>query len=83
MASYLPRLGVSEQTIPGLEAVTTGLIAGLEAHLSAHDFLLGQRPCIGDFSLFGPLWAHLYRDPGTSSLFEAAPAVRAWSLCVF
>ena len=78
MAGYLPRLGVSEQTIPGLESVTTGLIAGLQEHLSGHDFLLGQRPCIADFALFGPLWAHLYRDPGTTALFDAAPAVRAW-----
>ena len=78
MAGYLPRLGVTEQTIAGLESVTTGLIAGLQDHLSRHDFLLGQRPCIGDFALFGPLWAHLYRDPGTTALFDAAPAVRAW-----
>ena len=78
MASYLPVLGVTEQTIPGLESVTEALIRGLQNHLSQHRFLLGGRPCIGDFALLGPLWAHLFRDPGTTALFDAAPAVRDW-----
>jgi glutathione S-transferase len=78
MRGYLPILGVEAATIPGLEASTIALIAGLEGHLSGHDFLLGGRPCIGDFALYGPLWAHLYRDPASRSLFDNAPAVVAW-----
>ena len=78
MSGYLPLLGVTTETIPGLEASTEALIAGLEAHLIGHDFLLGSRPCIGDFALYGPLWAHLFRDPGSRRLFDDAPAVQAW-----
>lgn len=78
MAGYMPLLGVTEETIPGLEAFTSQLLERLDAHLSEHPFLLGTRPCLGDFSLFGPLWAHLYRDPDTTALFDECPAVIAW-----
>ena len=40
--------------------------------------MLGSRPGIGDFAMFGPLWAHLYRDPASRCLYEGAPNVRAW-----
>jgi glutathione S-transferase len=78
MQGYLPRLGVTDDTISGVEALATGLIADLNTHLSGHNFILGGRPCIADFALFGPLWAHLFRDPGTTSMFDDAPHVRGW-----
>tara|TARA_B100001093_G_scaffold517683_1_gene600008 strand:+ start:619 stop:1650 length:1032 start_codon:yes stop_codon:yes gene_type:complete len=78
MRSYLPVLGVTETTIPGVEQTTHDTLAALEAQLSQTPYLLGGRPCLGDFSLFGPLWAHLYRDPGSRHLFEAYPAVCSW-----
>lgn len=78
MQSYLPALGVTLQTIPELELATHDLIAHLNTHLTHYPFLLGERPCLGDFALFGPLWAHLYRDPGTPPLFDNAPQVRLW-----
>ena len=78
MASYRRVLGVTPDTIGGIEAFTAELIARLDTHLRAHDYLLGGRPCIGDFALYGPLWAHMFRDPGTTGLFEDAPAVQAW-----
>jgi hypothetical protein len=78
MEGYLPVLGVSDNTIAALEEFTEELIARLNTHLTHHRFLLGDRPCLGDFALFGPLWAHLYRDPGTTALFDEAPALRDW-----
>ncbi len=78
MAAYRPKLGISEATVPGIEAYTKELIARLEVHFAAHDHLLGERPCLGDFALFGPLWAHVWRDPGTRAWFDEAPAVVAW-----
>lgn len=78
MRSYLPRLGVGPGTEAGVERFAAALIATLETHLSASDFLLGGRPCIGDFALFGHLWSHLFRDPDTTALFDEAPSVRAW-----
>ncbi len=78
MASYLPLLGVSDATIPGLEAFTEQLISNLDQHFCDHSYLLGGRPCLGDFALLGPLWAHLYRDPASRALFEETPSVVAW-----
>ncbi len=78
MAAYRPKLGISAATEPGIEAFTKELIARLQGHFAAHDFLLGGRPCLGDFALFGPLWAHVWRDPGTTSWFDDAPDVVRW-----
>jgi len=78
MAGYLPVLGVTEHTIPGLEQTVATVIAAAEATLSTRPFLFGGRPSLGDFSLYGPLWAHLYRDPASRYLFDAAPSVVDW-----
>jgi glutathione S-transferase len=78
MAGYRPKLGIHPETIPGIELFAKELIARLNTHFSDHDHLLGGRPCIGDFALFGPLWAHVWRDPGTRFWFDDAPAVVAW-----
>jgi len=78
MASYLPLVGVHPETIPGVEKFTGDLIAQLDKHFYRHHYLLGGRPCLGDFALVGPLWAHLYRDPQSRSLFVGADSVVNW-----
>lgn len=78
MRGYLPILGIRPGTRAGVDAYATRLIEILERHLQEHPFLLGGRPCIGDFALFGPLWAHVFRDPASTARFDDAPAVRAW-----
>ncbi|MFP6683817.1 MAG: glutathione S-transferase family protein [Polyangiaceae bacterium] len=78
MAGYLPALGVTADTIPGVERAAEKLISQLDVHLADHAYLLGDRPCVGDFALFGPLWAHLFRDPGSTALFDEATHVRSW-----
>lgn len=76
---FVPRLGISEKTIPALEASYEQLLKDLDAHFSEHDYLLGGRPTIGDFGLMGPLYAHLYRDPAPKALMlKIAPNVCAW-----
>lgn len=78
-AGALPRLGVNEATIPGVEKSYTALLSELNAHFSEHAYLLGDRPCMGDLGLIGPLYAHLYRDPYSGRMMEElAPAVVAW-----
>lgn len=75
----LPTLGVTEATIPAIEASYESLLRDLDAHLQEHPFLLGNRPCIGDFGLIGPLYAHQYRDPASGALMERlAPSVVDW-----
>lgn len=78
LSGYRPLLGITEETGPGVEAFGRALIARLDVHFGAHDYLLGGRPCIGDFALFGPLWSHIWRDPGTRDWFDDAPAVVGW-----
>ena len=76
---FVPRLGISEQTIPALEASYEQLLADLNTHFKEHDYLLGGRPSIGDFGLIGPLYAHLYRDPAPGELMRRiAPDVCKW-----
>jgi glutathione S-transferase len=78
-AGMVPALGITEDTIPGIEAAYLELLDQLDLHFSHHDFLLGSRPCIGDYGLMGPLYAHLGRDPVPKALMqERAPNVYAW-----
>ena len=78
LSGYREVLGIREGTIPAIEAFAKELIARLETHFEEHPFLLGGRPCLGDFALFGPLWSHIWRDPGTRAWLDEAPAVVAW-----
>lgn len=61
----VPRLmlGINRSNRAALEAWTLQLLEQLDCHFSQYDFLLGGRPCYGDFSLYGPLHAHLALDP--------------------
>ena len=75
----VPMLGITEQTIPAIEQTYLEFLEQLDRHFSQYDFLLGSRPCIGDFGLLGPLYAHLGRDPVPKALMQArAPNVYAW-----
>jgi glutathione S-transferase len=78
MKSYLPRFGIVGDVRQGLEIFTENLLAQLEVHFSQYSYLLGDRPCIGDFSMFGQIYAHLYRDPGSKPLFEDKPQLVSW-----
>lgn len=76
---FVPALGITPETVPGVEASYEALLAELDAHFAAHDYLLGSRPSIGDYGLIGPLYAHLYRDPESGKLMKGlAPNVARW-----
>lgn len=78
-AGALPRLGVTQEAIPAIEKSYMDLLAELDRHFAQHHFLLGSQPCMGDFGLIGPLYAHLYRDPYSGRIMEEhAPNVVAW-----
>ena len=79
MQSYLPMLGVDAATIPLIEASYADLLEGLEAHFAEYPYLLGYQPSVGDYSLFGPLFAHLGRDPVPLHIMQrSAPKVFRW-----
>ena len=58
----LVHLGSTAETEHAWQASQHRILRLLEAHFSAHDYVLGGRPSLGDFGLLGPLYAHLYRD---------------------
>ncbi|WP_148864734.1 glutathione S-transferase family protein [Marinobacter fonticola] len=79
MNSYLPQLGVTEQTIPAIERSFEDLLDALNTHFADHPYLFGGRPSIGDFGLIGPMFAHLGRDPVPAGIMKTrAPKVFRW-----
>jgi glutathione S-transferase len=78
-AGALPRLGVHPTTVPEIERSYLSFLGDFDEHLKRHPRVLGARPCIADFALYGPLYAHLYRDPASGRLLvERAPNVARW-----
>lgn len=78
-SGMLPALGITAETIPGIEAAYLEFLDQLNQHFAHFDFLLGSRPSIGDFGFMGPLYAHLGRDPVPRALMQQrAPHVYAW-----
>ena len=78
MYSYLPVLGITDNTAPEIEKWSEELLQQLNLHFAQHPFLLGTKPCLGDFGLYGPLYALVWRDPGSRRLIEAQPHLYAW-----
>jgi len=78
--SFVPMLGITDKSIPAIEHwYENQVLPALNAHFGKHDYLLGGRPCVGDFGLMGPLYAHLYRDPAPGKIMrDIAPNVVKW-----
>ena len=71
--------GVTEQSQAVVEALYLEYLDALNAHFEHYPYLLGWRPCIGDFGLLAPMYAHLGRDPYPARLMQQrAPAVYRW-----
>ena len=71
--------GVTEQSQPVVEALYLEYLDALNTHFEHYPYLLGWRPCLGDFGLLAPMYAHLGRDPYPARLMQQrAPAVYRW-----
>lgn len=77
MQKYLPGLGITDATIPAIEANYKALLAALDKHFLKHPYILGGRPTMADFGLYGPMYAHLARDPAPEMLMKRS-ANRVW-----
>jgi glutathione S-transferase len=77
---FVPMLGITDKSIPAIEDwYENHVLPMLDKHFGEHDYLLGSKPCLGDFGLMGPLYAHLYRDPAPGTLMKKiAPNVTKW-----
>lgn len=63
--------GVVPDSIDGIEARYLTLLSALDRHFAEYPYLLGGRPCLGDFGLIAPMYGHLGRDPKPLSLLQA------------
>ncbi len=80
LASYLTALGVTDETVPKVEAAYDDLLDALQAHFTRHPCLFGAWPSLGDYGLYGPLFAHLGRDPVPAfHMKQRADKVFRWS----
>ncbi|GIK77318.1 MAG: glutathione S-transferase [Acidobacteria bacterium] len=71
--------GVDARTRPHVEAAYTRVLDILEPPLARRPFLLGERPTIADFGMFGSMFRHFSLDPTPAAIMrERAPAVHGW-----
>jgi glutathione S-transferase len=69
--------GVTDDSIELVESMYLEYLDALNAHFEQYPYLLGWRPCIGDFGLLAPMYAHLGRDPYPARLMQQR-AVRVY-----
>jgi glutathione S-transferase len=69
--------GVSKETKSLVEQLYFEYLDTLSAHFENYPYLLGWRPCIGDFGLLAPMYAHLGRDPYPARIMQQR-AVRVY-----
>jgi glutathione S-transferase len=78
-AKAADNLGAQPHMQAAVEASYEALLRELDAHFAAHGALLGGPPCLADFGLIGPLYAHQYRDPTAGALMRRlAPNLVRW-----
>ena len=64
-------LGLSGDNIrANMDQQILDLLEILEVHFKEHQFLLGFKPSMADFALFGPLKVHLFNDPQSNEIME-------------
>jgi hypothetical protein len=66
--------GVSEDAIETVEGLYLDYLSALNTHFEQYPYLLGWRPCIGDFGLIAPMYGHLGRDPYPARLMQQKAA---------
>jgi glutathione S-transferase len=79
MTASLPKLGVTADNVDAwMSEVLVAWFRALQEHLGDGRYLLGDRPCIADFAVFGGNLAHFVGDPYCRELAdEHGPAVVA------
>lgn len=76
---HVPVLGLGPRMRRAVDRMYPAFLASFEAHLAVHPYVLGGRPTLADFGLYGPLYAHLYCDSRShDEMKEQAPRVADW-----
>lgn len=63
--------GAVPDTFELVESLYETALLKMNNHFAEVPYLLGGKPCIGDFGLLAPMYAHLGRDPKPLSLMQA------------
>jgi len=72
--------GVSAETWDHVEKIYLDSLEALSAIFESRPYLLGSRPSLADFGLFGPMFRHFAMDPTSARIMrETAPAVYEWT----
>jgi glutathione S-transferase len=76
--------GVNSTTWEHVEKTYRDTLSHLRAILTDRPFLMGARPTIADFGLFGSMFRHFGMDPTPSAIMrETAPEVYEWVAAVW
>ena len=76
---FLKEDGVTSQTRAAIEQSFVDVTTQLDTALSQRPYLFGDRPCIADFGLMGPVFRHFSYDPTPAAILrESAPHLLAW-----
>ena len=79
MSQHLPNQGIVPESIPLLEKWSLNILDLLEQHFAQQGYLLGGRPTVADFALFGPMFGHLNRDPWPKrEWLDPRPNLQKW-----
>ncbi len=77
---YLKEIGAGDENAHLLERRFLILLEQLEAIFSVQPYLLGERPTVADFGLFGPMFRHFVGDPYSGAIVrDKGPASLEWS----
>lgn len=78
MQAHLRRLGIEGDMGAAIDAWTESYLAAMNKILADQPYILGSHPTLADFAIFGPVSAHLYRDPASREVLEPHQHVVAW-----
>jgi len=77
--TYLKGDGLTKKTEPFVKNHYLEMLESMQGILSDSPYLLGAKPSIADFGLFGPMFRHFGLDPAPAKvMIEKAPAVYEW-----
>jgi len=71
--------GGAPRMLPSDAAATyKSYLRRLSDMLDGQPFLMGEQPCVADFSAVHPIWFTQYRTPSVAAILDATPLVKAW-----
>jgi glutathione S-transferase len=80
LARFPDEVGITEETIPAIEAFNALVFAKLDMHFRYYPYILGGRPSVADAALMEALHAHQGRDPYAAHIMKmTAPVLYRWT----